>query len=174
MSSISGISGISSVSAASGQQSQGLNSLMKKLLKSLQSGDQASAQQAYSSITNIPWIKHAMSNPSSGNNGAMSSFINALSKLGSDLSNNKLGAAQQDFADLQQKLQNIQTGGSKHHGHHHNVASSSDSGNSDPLSQLLNEISNIINTAQSSHDGKHKTDNGNSVKNTGSGINISV
>jgi hypothetical protein len=105
----------SAVGSASGFKQTAAD--FKSLAQALQSGDLASAQQAFASLQqDSPWVNRAVSGPADGNSASSGAAASPLQALSGALQSGDVAGAQQAFAKLQQSL-----GG--HHGHHHQVSS---------------------------------------------------
>jgi len=147
MGSISSIYASNSIYQTAGtQQSGGLRSLMQQLSQALQGNNLPGAQQAYNSITQIPWLQNSQST------GSGSTFSQTLAQLGSDLSSGNINAAQNDFNSLQQQLQSIQAGGGAggiggHHHHHGSGAGEASNSSNSIFQQLLQSIDSTTNNS---------------------------
>lgn len=103
---------------------QSLRSYVRQLGNALESGDLASAQQIYSSLSQLPQFQNAQ-----GQGDSPSGFIQSLARIGEDLQSGDLASAQQAFSALQQGKEAgnqanaagdiFQVQGSGHHRHHH-------------------------------------------------------
>lgn len=99
----------------------------QSLAQALDSGDLASAQQAFATLQqDSPQVSRAVSSATSGGTAASNPVAAAWQTLSQDLQSGDLGGAQQAFAALQKAMH----GG--HHGHHHGPASVAASAPSQP------------------------------------------
>ncbi len=103
----------------------------QQLGQDLQSGNLSAAQSDFSSLQQLV--------PSSPSSSTQSSnpISQEFSQLSSDLQAGNLTAAQQDYATIQQ---DFQSQGSQMHHHHHHHHGGGSSGTTNPLSQLMSEL----------------------------------
>lgn len=146
--------GISNATASLYQSTNpqpGFRYYMKNLNKALQSGNLQAAQQAYSSLSQLPQFQTALANPSSSTNGTL---VQALAQIGADLQSGDLSSAQQAFSALRQQSPGAQAGVGAVGGHHHHAAdgdaddASSTSGTSS-TGQLLAALNGTNSTSSS-------------------------
>lgn len=106
----------STQAASNGQGS--IQGEFQQLGQDLQSGNLTQAQQDFATLTqDFAAVGQNNNTPNSANAQNNNPIAQAFSALGQDLQNGDLAAAQQDFATIQQDVQ--QQGASQTHHHHH-------------------------------------------------------
>lgn len=109
----------------------------QQLGEDLESGNLSAAQSDFTTLQQLVPQSNSTSSPTStssstGNNP----LAQAFNQLGQDLQSGNLTAAQQDFANIQQDIQN-QASQTQGHGHHHHHGSGDETNS---ISQLFQQL----------------------------------
>jgi hypothetical protein len=117
-------------------KAQQIQQEFQQLGQDLQSGNLSAAQTDFTTLQQIG------SNSSSTSSTASSNpLAQAFNQLGQDLQSGNLSAAQQDFTNIQQDLQSQASPARGHHHHHHGGGGGDQS---NPLSQLFQQLGQAL------------------------------
>jgi hypothetical protein len=110
----------------------------QQLGQDLQSGNLTAAQTDFATLQQIGSNSNSTSSTASSN-----PLAQAFNQLGQDLQSGNLSAAQQDFTTIQQDLQS-QASQAQAHAHHHHHRGGGGGDQSNPISQLFQQLGQAL------------------------------
>lgn len=113
----------------------------QQLGQDLQAGNLSAAQADFTTLQQIGSNGNSTSSTSTSSPASSNPLVQAFNQLGQDLQSGNLSAAQQDFANIQQALQSQASQAHGHDHHHHGEGGDSQS---NPISQLFQQLGQAL------------------------------